>query len=83
MHLLQYLIGDLNYGGKLINQEDKDILNETVKHFINEDVVKKSGLAAPSSQQRSWQKTLAKDLYDLAVCKLDTDTFVQHFTKDA
>lgn len=49
MHLLQYLIGDLNYGGKLINQEDKDILNETVKHFINEDVVKKSGLAAPSS----------------------------------
>lgn len=35
MQLIQYLIGDLNYGGKLINQEDKDILNKTVAHFIN------------------------------------------------
>ena len=35
MQMVQYLIGELNYGGKLINQEDKDILTHTVRHFIN------------------------------------------------
>lgn len=35
MTLIQYLIGELNYGGKIINDEDKVILHNTVKHFIN------------------------------------------------
>ena len=32
--LLQYLVAELNYGGKLTNSDDQSILNETVKTFI-------------------------------------------------
>ena len=36
--LLQYLVAELNYGGKLTNMDDQNILNETVKTFINQKV---------------------------------------------
>ena len=43
MELLQYLIGELNYGGKIIYQEDKEVLKLTVKHFVNQEICNLSG----------------------------------------
>jgi len=54
MNLLQYLIGELNYGGKIIYQEDKEVLNLTVKHFVNHDVCLQSGNAPPGCQQTAF-----------------------------
>ena len=36
--LLQYLIGTLNYGGKITDKEDQLVLDQIVKTFINEKV---------------------------------------------
>ena len=80
MQLIQYLISDLNYGGKLINQEDKDILTETVRHFICQSVVDKSGMLVGGVAGRHLQAQHEAKLYDLAVQKIDTDEHQQNFT---
>lgn len=35
LKLMRYLVSDLNYGGKLTNKEDTNILRTQVKAFIN------------------------------------------------
>ena len=55
MRLMQYLIGELSYGGKLINEEDKDILKHTVTHFINQNVIDKSGLIIGAMNAKHYQ----------------------------
>ena len=38
IHLLRYLVGVLNYGGKLTQKEDQTILDAQIKTFINNRV---------------------------------------------
>jgi len=38
LKLLRYIVGVINYGGKLTHQEDQSILNRQVKTFLNNQV---------------------------------------------
>ena len=78
MTLVQYLIGELSYGGRLISQEDKDVLAETVKHFINQQVVDKSGTLTGYASGKQFQTKEARKLYDLAARPIG-DEVQQHF----
>ena len=60
MELLQYLIGDLNYGGKIIYAEDKKIIKQTVKHFVNQELCMYSGQAQFGQDQSLFQYDLAR-----------------------
>ena len=42
--LLQFLLGEISYGGQLIHQEDKEIMQLTVRNFINNKLIGGSGL---------------------------------------
>ena len=70
MQLIQYLIGDLNYGGKLINIEDKEILKQTVSHFINQELIEGSGIITGGVYAKHYQITYKKKLFDLASEKI-------------
>ena len=37
-HLMQYLVGTLNYGGKITSDEDQQVLTRIVNTFINREV---------------------------------------------
>ena len=52
LQLLRYLVGDLNYGGKLTNKEDKRILTHQVKTFIHRRVYDNSSNALPDVAAR-------------------------------
>ena len=49
---MRYLVGDLNYGGKLTNKEDKRILTHQVKTFIHRRVYDNSSNVLPDVAAR-------------------------------
>lgn len=68
--LLQYLVAELNYGGKLTNNDDQNILNETVKTFINSKVFEQpsmnTDIKVPDHMKRAFSSTgYSEEIYDL------------------
>ena len=54
LKLMRYLVSDLNYGGKLTNQEDQIILRTQVKAFINMRVFEDATIANRSKLNRAY-----------------------------
>ena len=66
--LLQYLIAELNYGGKLTNQDDQMILDETVKTFVSTKVFEQleSNFTAPDHAVNNYFSSIQQEeQYDL------------------
>lgn len=86
--LLQYLIGTLNYGGKITDDEDQNVLDQIVKTFINHRVHTDFAPTHGANQSEDSSSSQALSAYNLCgkgqlpllrESKKDDENFIEYF----